>query len=67
MGANSVRPHEVTDKFHGMYATNDTSDMDSYVDWVVDDLKGGALVDYLTSEEEARELSSQTGAACLRR
>ncbi|WP_158255471.1 hypothetical protein [Corynebacterium sp. J010B-136] len=48
-----------------MYATNDTSDMDSYVDWVVDDLKWGTLVDYLASEEEARELSSRAGVKRL--
>ena len=34
-----------------MHAINDTSDMDGYVDWVVDVLKWGTLVDDTASAE----------------
>ena len=60
-------PHGVTDIFHCMHTINDTSDVDGYVDWVVDVLKWGTLVDDTASAERARELPSRTGGGAIYR
>lgn len=54
VGADSSRHKGVTDRFRGMHTTNDIPDLDGYVDWVVDDLKWGTLLEDLGTEEQAR-------------
>ena len=67
VGTVSARHNSVADIFQHMHITNGTPDLDGYVDWVVDDLKWGALQDDLGTEEEARELSSRTGGGAIYR
>lgn len=65
MFADSARHNSVADTFLCMYTTNGTPGLDSYVDWVVEDLKWGTLQDDLGTEEEARALSSRTGGGAI--